>query len=556
MSLIDKFCRTDFTSYEDFYENFKINVPDNFNFGYDVVDAVAEENPERKALIWCDDTEEHDRTFTFKDISRLSNKTANYLVSKGIKKGDKIMLILKRNYQFWYVITALHKIGAIAIPATFLLTKKDIVYRNNIAGVKAIISANSEEIHKHVDDAVPDSPTLEYRFFVNSSGESREGWIDLDSEIEKFSDEFPRPTGEKATKNEDIMLIYFTSGTTGNPKMVAHNFKYPLGHIITAKFWHDLHPGSIHISVADTGWAKCAWGKIYGQWICEATMFVYDMEKFVPKLLIEKISKHKVTSFCAPPTIYRFMMRENMADYDLSSLEHACIAGEPLNPEIFNNFKELTGLNMMEGFGQSETVVALANFKWMTPKPGSMGKPSPVIGTMLVDENGYPVGPGEEGEIVFKADLKNPPPGLFTGYLEDEEKTRSCWHDGFYHTGDIAWMDEDGYVFYVGRDDDVIKSSGYRIGPFEVESALVEHPAVLETAITAVPDPIRGQIVKATVVLTNNYEPSDELIKELQDHVKQLTAPYKYPRVIEFVDELPKTYSGKIKRAQIRNNDK
>ncbi len=551
MSLVEKFCKTDYSSYEDFYNNFKINVPENFNYGYDVIDAIAAEKPDKTALVWCDDTEVNDKTFSFKDISDLSNKTANFLKAQGVKKGDAVMLILKRNYQFWYIMIALHKIGAVAIPATYLLTKKDIVYRNNAASVKAIISTNDEVVLEHIEAAVPDSETLEKLIIVNGE---REGWISFDDEVDKCSDSFPRPTGEEATTNNDIMLMYFTSGTTGNPKMAAHNFIYPLGHIITAKFWHDLNENDLHISVADTGWAKCAWGKLYGQWICEAALFVYDMEKFVPIKLLEKISKHKVTSFCAPPTIYRFMMQEDITKFDLSSLRSCCLAGEPLNPDIYNKFRELTGISMREGFGQTETVVALANFPWMTPKPGSMGKPSPALGVDIVKENGESCMAGEEGEIVFKAE-SGQVPGLFIKYYRDDERTKEKWYDGVYHTGDLAWIDEDGYVFYVGRDDDVIKSSGYRIGPFEIESALLEHPAVLETAITAVPDPIRGQVVKATIVLKKGYKPSEQLKKDLQNHVKRVTAPYKYPRIIEFVNELPKTTSGKIRRVAIREQD-
>lgn len=551
MSLVEKYCRTDFGSYKEFYNNFKIDVPENFNFGFDIVDETARLTPDKTALVWCDDTEEHDKIFTFSDISKLSNKAANFFKAQGVKKGDPVMLILKRNYQFWYIMPALHKIGAIAIPATYLLTKKDIVYRDNAASVKAIVATNDENVLAHVEASVDDSPTLEKLIMTNGR---REGWISFDEEIEKYPDTFKRPEGEEATSNDDIMLMYFTSGTTGNPKMAAHCFTYPLGHIITARFWHDLRDTDLHISVADTGWAKCAWGKLYGQWICGAALFVYDMEKFVPIKLLEKISKHKVTSFCAPPTIYRFMMQENITKFDLSSLRSCCLAGEPLSPDIYNKFKEITGISMREGFGQSETVVALANFPWMTPKPGSMGKPSPGLGVDIIKENGESCVAGEEGEIVFRAE-SGQYPGLFVKYYRDEQRTKEKWYGGIYHTGDIAWIDEDGYVFYIGRSDDVIKSSGYRIGPFEIESALLEHPSVLETAITAVPDPIRGQVVKATIVLRKGYKPSEQLKKDLQNHVKRITAPYKYPRIVEFVDELPKTTSGKIRRVAIREKD-
>jgi len=550
MSLLDKYCRTDYKSYEDFMENYSVKVPENFNFAFDVVDELAKTSPNKPALVWCNDNNE-ERIFSFKEISEITDKTANYFKSIGIEKGDRVMLILKRNYQFWYAIIALHKIGAVAIPATHLLTKKDLIYRNNAADVKAIISTNDKDILEHIESAESESPTLKIKAIANGK---REGWLSFDDGILNASSDFAKPTGEDMPQNEDIMLLYFTSGTTGNPKMVAHNFEYPLGHIITSKFWQNSQEGGLHLTVADTGWAKAAWGKLYGQWLCETSIFVYDMEKFVPKLLLDKLVKHKVTSFCAPPTIFRFLIKENLENFDLSALKYCCIAGEPLNPEIFYQFLKATGVKLMEGFGQTETIVTLANFPWMEPKPGSMGKPSPLFNIDIVDGEGKSCGVGEEGEIVIKIDGK-PPVGMFLGYHKDEELTNRVWYDGVYHTGDIAWKDEDGYFFYVGRSDDVIKSSGYRIGPFEVESALIEHPAVMETAITAVPDPVRGQVVKATIVLTKDYTPSEELKIELQDHVKKVTAPYKYPRIIEFVDELPKTISGKIRRVELREKD-
>ncbi|OQB13833.1 MAG: Acetyl-coenzyme A synthetase [Firmicutes bacterium ADurb.Bin193] len=551
MSLIEKYVRVDFKSYEDFVQNFSINVPDRFNFGYDVVDELAKTSPDSRALVWCNDRGE-DKTFTYKEISVLSNKTANFLLSLGIKKGDRVMLILKRNYQFWYAITALHKIGAVAVPATHLLTKKDLVYRNNRADIKAVICTNDELVLSHVEAAEPESPTLKIKLSANCK---RDGWIPFDEGVEAASEVFVKPADCDLPENGDIMLLYFTSGTSGNPKMVTHNFVYPLGHIITSKFWQNCQKDGLHLTIADTGWAKAVWGKLYGQWLCETAIFVYDMDKFVPDILLEKIAKYKVTSFCAPPTMYRFMLGEDFSKYDLSALKYCTIAGEPLNPEVYNKFFRFTGHKMMEGFGQTETVVTVANFPWMTPKPGSMGKPSPLYNIDIIDSEGKSCAIGDEGEIVVKIGDNPPPPGMFLGYHKDEELTNSVWHDGVYHTGDIAWKDEEGYYWYVGRNDDVIKSSGYRIGPFEVESALMEHPAVLETAITAVPDEIRGQIVKATIILAKGYSPSEELKKELQDHVKKVTAPYKYPRIIEFVDELPKTISGKIRRVQLREQD-
>jgi len=542
--------RIDFNSYEDFVENFKINVPDNFNFAYDVVDEIADATPDKVAIVWCDE-KGAEATFTFGQLKYYSNKAANFFKKVGIKKGDPVMLILKRRYEFWFAILALHKIGAICIPATHLLTSKDIIYRNNAADIKMIVSVAEDEVIKHVEDSMPSSPTLKTVALV---GGSKEGWLDFNKELEEASPEFVRPTGSDATQNDDIMLLYFTSGTTGMPKMVRHNFTYPLGHIITAKYWQNVEEDGLHLTVADTGWAKAVWGKIYGQWLAGSAVFVYDYDKFVPKDLLNVISKHSVTTFCAPPTIYRFFIKEDLSKYDLSKLKYCAVAGEPLNPEVYNQFLKATGIKLMEGYGQTELTVVLGTYPWMQPKPGSMGKPSPGYEVDIVDENGNSCDVGEEGQIVIRTG-KNIPTGMFGGYYRDEALTKKVWHDDVYYTGDMAWKDEDGYYWFVGRADDVIKSSGYRIGPFEVESALLEHPAVLECAITAVPDPVRGQIVKATVVLTKNYTPSDALVKELQDHVKKVTAPYKYPRIIEFVDELPKTISGKIRRVEIRQKD-
>ncbi len=550
--LLDRFLpRIEFDSYEDFKKNYKVNVPENFNFGFDIVDAWAEQEPEKMALTWCDD-HGGEKFFTFTDIKKLSNKTANYLKSLGVKKGSVVMMILRRRWEYWVCATAIHKIGAILIPATLQLTKKDIAYRAKAAEISTVICVNDPFVIEQVELAEKEADVIKNKIIV---GEKRSGWQNLNEEIEKFSDEFIRPAGSEATKWSDIMLAYFTSGTTGMPKIVQHNFSYPLGHIVTAKYWQRVQENKLHMSVSDSGWAKFGWGKIYGQWICGATIFAYDMDKFVPLNLLEKITKYGVTTFCAPPTMFRFMLQEDVTKFDLSCIKHCCIAGEPLNPEVFKKWYELTGLKLCEGFGQSESSVMLANFEWFEPIPGSMGKPSPLYDVRLIDADGNPCEDGDEGSIVVMDVKSNPPTGLFTGYYQDYELTEASLGGKFYDTGDMAWRDSKGYYWFIGRNDDVIKCSGYRIGPFEVESALLEHPSVVECAITAVPDPIRGQVVKATIVLAAGYSPSDELIRELQEHVKRVTAPYKYPRVVEFVDELPKTVGGKIKRAQIRHED-
>lgn len=548
MRIFEKYVKADYSSYEDFKENFKINVPERFNFAYDVVDELAEQKPDKKALVWVNENGT-EKTFTFADLKRLSDKAANYFRSLGIKKGDKVMLILKRHYEFWYTIMALHKIGAVTIPATHLLTKKDISYRVKAADIKMIICTNEGNVKDQVDLA-DDMPTLEIKALL----EEREGWLNYTKGVAQSSDVFVKPSEDDLPENNDVMLLYFTSGTTGMPKMVAHSYTYPLGHIPTAIFWQNVDPNGLHLTISDTGWAKSVWGKLYGQWLGETAVFVYDHERFIPHKMLEAICNNKVTTFCAPPTMYRYFIKEDLTKYDFSALKYTTIAGEPLNPEVYNQFKDATGLKMMEGFGQTETTLSVANFIYMEPKPGSMGKPSPLFDVSIVNDQDQPCECGETGEVVIRT--KEIPPGMFLGYYKDEELTKKAWHDGVYHTGDVAWKDEEGYFWFVGRTDDVIKSSGYRIGPFEVESALIEHPAVLETAITAVPHPVRGQVVKATIVLTKGYEPTEALKKELQDHVKKVTAPYKYPRVVEFVTELPKTISGKIRRVELREKDK
>jgi acetyl-CoA synthetase len=550
--MIEKYInQINFRDQEDFKANFKIKVPDQFNFAYDIVDEWAKTAPAKKALCWVNDRGEH-IDFTFKDMKEKSDAAASYFQSLGIGKGDKVMLILKRRYWYWFAVLGLHKIGAIAIPATHLLTKKDIVYRCNAADIKAIISVGEILVTQHVDDALPECPTLKY--CISIGPEVPGGWLDFRTGLETARP-FVKP--EHPNANADIMLLYFTSGTTGNPKMVIHNYTYPLGHIITSGYWQNLREDSLHLTLADTGWAKAAWGKLYGQWIMGACIFVYDHEKFTASDLLQIMQDYRVTSFCAPPTVYRFMILEDLSRYDLSSLHYCEVAGEPLNPSVYQTFYEATGLKLMEGFGQTETTVTIANFPWMTPKPGSMGIPSPAYDMDLITWDGRSCEDGEQGEIVFRTD-KSMPVGLFMGYYRDPELTGSVYHDQVYHTGDIAWRDEDGYYWFVGRNDDVIKSSGYRIGPFEVESALMTHPAVVECAITGVPDEVRGQVVKATIILSADYKAKagPELVKEIQDHVKRVTAPYKYPRIIEFVEELPKTISGKIRRVQIREEEK
>ncbi|MCQ2416484.1 MAG: AMP-binding protein [Oscillospiraceae bacterium] len=551
--LLDRFLpRIEFDSYEDFLENYRVNVPENFNFGWDIVDEWAKQDPEKKALLWLSKDKE-ERTFTFSEISRLSNQACHYFRSIGLRKGDVVLLILRRRWEYWVIATALHKLGVILIPGNLLFTTHDIAYRGNMAGVSAIIACDDAYIRTQVDGAAREITTLKKCIAV---AEPHEGWDFFTEEIAKYPDTFERPTDDQATTAKDTMLIYFTSGSTGMPKMVCHNYAHPLGHIVTAKYWHQVQDNKLHMSISDSGWAKFGWGKIYGQWICGAIQFVYDFTgRFNAKDILSVISQYKLTTFCAPPTMYRFMLQEDMTQYDLSSIQNFCNAGEPLNPEVFNRIYELTGKKMREGFGQTEGTVLIANFPWIDPKPGSTGKASPLYNIHLLREDGTECEDGEEGIITACGIDKVHPVGLFSAYYKNPELTEAVLGGENYDTGDVAWRDSHGYIWFVGRNDDVIKCSGYRIGPFEVESALLTHPAVVESAITGAPDPVRGQVVKATVVLAKGYTPSPELTKELQEHVKKETAPYKYPRVIEYVDELPKTLGGKIKRAQIRHND-
>ena len=517
---------------------------DKFNFAFDLIDRMGIEQPDKVAMLHIakDHTE---RRITFADMKRASSQVANYFKSLGIKKGDKVMLVLKRHYQFWFTMIALHKLGAVAIPATNQLKAHDIEYRINKAGIKMVVCTCDDHVPDEVDLAAADCPTLEHKLIVNGS---REGWRSYDEEYPLFSGKFERTADSPC--GEDLMLMYFTSGTTGNPKIAMHNYKYPLGHIITAKYWHCVNPDGLHLSISDTGWAKAAWGKIYGQWLCEAGLFTYDFDRFDANDILPMFAKYNITTFCAPPTMLRMMIKQDLSRFNLASIEHMTTAGEALNPEVFRQFENATGLQIMEGFGQTETTVALANLAGTTARLGSMGKPVPLYDIHLLDADGNEVPVGETGEICINV-ANGAPCGLFRGYYKDEEKTAECWYDGFYHTGDTAWRDEDGYFWYVGRVDDVIKSSGYRIGPFEIENVIMELPYVLECGVSAMPDEVRGQIVKASIVLVNGVEPTDELKKEIQDYVKQRTAPYKYPRVVVFRDSLPKTVSGKIQRNKL-----
>lgn len=561
---------------------FDPHVPEDYNFGYDVVDDIAINDPDRRAMVWLNpEGEEH--VFTFADMKKWSDKTANFLMSLGIRKGDKVLVILRRHYQFWFVATALAKIGAILVPATFMLKEHDMIYRLNEARIKAIIATDAGEIADVVEAVVDECPSVETLIMVSAGGggltpldengkpivedgvvigealsgedgicalpSDREGWHDFNSGVREASEVLER----QETKASEPMLLYFSSGTSGNPKMVLHDSLYSIGHLMTAKHWHNVNPDGVHFTIADTGWGKAVWGKYYGQWLMEACVFTYDFDRFHASDILNLIKKYDITTFCAPPTMYRMMMQETLEDYDLSSLEYCVTAGEALNPDLFEFWRDHTGLTIFEGFGQTETPLVIGNLTNSVPRPGSMGKPVPLYDIAILREDGTKCDIGETGEICISIDPH--PAGILMEYYQDPEKTSAAMHDGWYHTGDTAWEDEDGYYWYVGRNDDVIKSSGYRIGPFEIESVLLEHDAVKETAVTGVPDELRGYAVKATIVLADGFEPSEELTKELQDWVKHQTAPYKYPRIIEYVEELPRTVNGKIRRVAIREKD-
>lgn len=562
-------------------ETFSVHYPDNFNFGYDIVDDIAMNDPDRRAMIWCNpEGEEH--IFTFADMKRWSDKTANFLVDQGIKRGDYVLVVLRRHYQFWFVATALAKIGAVMVPATFMLKEHDLEYRLNGASISSIICTSVGEISQIADNVIDECPTVTSRILVNGAGGGttkyddegnliavagtvgaalsgeegicaasieRKGWADFNSGVRAASEVFER----RDTAAADPMLMYFSSGTSGNPKMVLHNSGYAVAHLITAKHWHNVQPDGVHFTIADTGWGKAVWGKYYGQWLMEACVLTYDFDRFNAGEILSLISKYQVTTLCCPPTMYRLMMSENFDAYDLSSLQYSTTAGEALNPDLFNFWKEHTGLTIFEGFGQTETPLTIANLKHSTPRSGSMGKPVPLYNVEIQRDDGSRCNTGETGEICIRMEPR--PAGIMMEYYRDPEKTANAIYDGWYHTGDTAWVDEDGYFWYVGRNDDVIKSSGYRIGPFEIESELLEHEAVRECAVTGVPDPVRGFAVKATVVLADGFTGSDELTRELQAWVKHRTAPYKYPRIVEYVDALPKTVNGKIRRVAIRQKD-
>lgn len=562
-------------------ETFSVHYPDNFNFGYDVVDDIAMNDPDRRAMIWCNpEGEEH--IFTFADMKRWSDKTANFLVDQGIKRGDYVLVVLRRHYQFWFVATALAKIGAVMVPATFMLKEHDLEYRLNGASISSIICTSVGEISQIADNVIDECPSVTSRILVNGAGGGttkyddegnliavagtvgaalsgeegicaasigRKGWVDFNSGVRAASEVFER----RDTVAADPMLMYFSSGTSGNPKMVLHNSGYAVAHLITAKHWHNVQPDGVHFTIADTGWGKAVWGKYYGQWLMEACVLTYDFDRFNAGEILSLISKYQVTTLCCPPTMYRLMMSENFDAYDLSSLQYSTTAGEALNPDLFNFWKEHTGLTIYEGFGQTETPLTIANLKHSTPRSGSMGKPVPLYDVEIQRDDGSRCNTGETGEICIRMEPR--PAGIMMEYYRDPEKTANAIYDGWYHTGDTAWVDEDGYFWYVGRNDDVIKSSGYRIGPFEIESELLEHEAVRECAVTGVPDPVRGFAVKATVVLADGFTGSDELTRELQAWVKHRTAPYKYPRIVEYVDALPKTVNGKIRRVAIRQKD-
>jgi acetyl-CoA synthetase len=552
-SLLHKFVqRADFSSYEEFNEGFRIDIPECFNFAYDVADVYADENPDKVALVWCSDSEE--KILTFRDLKILSNKAANVFRKYGIGKGDVVMLVLRSRWEFWVALVALHKLGAVALPTSHLLAGKDYIYRIKRADLRMVVSVADERVMGEIDSAFDDldRPSM-VRAWLGGAA-SKDGWIDFAREMQTASAEFIRPSGEEATRNDDTLLAYFTSGTAGHPKMVRHDQTYPLGHILTAKYWQQVEEDRLHYTLAETGWAKSAWGQIYGQWIAGAPVFIYDFESLDIGKMTKRMAQHGVATFCAPLSIFSLMIKKGVASYDLSTLRYAVTTGEPLTSQIYQGFLEATGLRLREGYGQTETVAIIANYPWMKVKPGSMGKPSPGYNIVLLDKDGRACDVGDEGEIAIETRGRRAL-GLHLDHHR-EMNGDEAGTEGYYRTGDTAWRDEDGYFWFVGRTDDLIKTSGYRVGPFEVESALLSHRAVLECAVTGVPDAKRGQVVKATIVLAEGIEESEDLKRELQGHVKQLIAPYKYPRIIEFAEGLPKTISGKIRRLEIREKDR
>lgn len=558
MPIYEKFTgrsRESFSSLEDCLKNYKISCPDDFNFAYDVIDVLGTEKPDKRAILYISN-EGEEKQFTFGDVMRMSNKAANYFTSLGIAKGDRVLLVLKRSYLFWFALLGLHKIGAIVVPASNMLKAKDYIYRCNKAEIKCVIITADGDCTTYFDEGFAECETVSIKL-VNKHKSIGNGWLDFEAGLEAADDKWTRPVGDSATKATDTMLICFSSGTTGYPKIITHDFRYPLGHISTGVFWHRVVDGGLHFAISDTGWMKAFWGKLYGQWMGETAIMIYDFDKFDGADILSKLEKYRVTTFCCPPTMYRMILQNNVSKYDLSSIVNCCTAGEALNAEIFRQWKEATGLEIHEGFGMSETPVCISTlYPWMTPIPGAIGLPSPGLDVHILDEFGNYCQRGTVGEICIRADsVEDRPFGILSGYNFDEEETAQAFRGGFFHTGDLAYRDEKGLFVYFGRNDDVIKSSGYRIGPFEIESVLLEHPAVLEVAVTGVPDPVRGFVVKATIVLQHGFYSSDKLVKELQDYVKKNTAPYKYPRIIEFVDELPKTISNKVRRVAIREKD-
>ncbi len=558
MPIYEKFVgahRDDFLSLKDAQKNYKLTWSEDFNFAYDVMDVLGTEKPDKLAMVWVSKDGEEKR-FTFEDMMKMSNKVANYLRYLGVKKGDRVLLVMKRSYYFWLTVLALHKIGAVMVQATFMLTPKEYVYRCNKAGIKYAIFTGDGNCTEQFDEREDEYETMKRKMVLGHK--NAPGWLDFEDGVENASDEWVRPTGKDAIFANDTSILGFTSGTNGYPKMVLHDFRYPLGHIMTGVFWHRVVDGGLHFTISDTGWLKSLWGKMYGQWFGESAVLVYDFDKFDAVDILEKLEKYKVTTFCVPPTMYRLLLQQDVKKYDLSSLTHCCTAGEALSPEIFNNWKEATGLELYEGFGQTETTLCIATiYPWTKPVPGAMGLPVPGFDVHILDDDGENASHGSNGEICIRTlSTDRHPCGLMRSYNANPEDTERAIYKGYYHTGDVAYRDEFGLFRYVGRNDDVIKSSGYRISPFEIESVMLEHPAVFEVAVTGVPDPVRGFAVKATVALKEGYVGSDELTKELQTYVKKNTAPYKYPRVIEYVDALPKTFNGKIRRVEIRNNDK
>ncbi|MCL2508407.1 MAG: AMP-binding protein [Oscillospiraceae bacterium] len=558
MAIYEKFIakpREAFTSLEDVRKNLGLHWDEDFNFAYDVIDVLGTEKPDKLAMVWVS-AQGEEKYFTFKDIMTESSRAANYLYSLGIRKGDPVMLVLKRSYWFWFVLLGLHKIGAVAIQSTDMLMPRDYIYRCNSAEIKAVIITGDGESTAQFDKAAPECPTVRHKF-VTKHKQAGEGWIDFEDGFAAASADWARPEGDEATKVGDVMMLAFSSGTTGYPKMILHDFTYPLGHLVTGVFWHRVIDGGLHFTISDTGWLKSLWGKLYGQWLGESAVFTYDFDKFDGADILQKMDKYKVTTFCVPPTMYRLILQNDLSKYDLSSLKHCCTAGEALNPQIFNEWKQCTGLEIFEGFGQTETTLCLATlYPFTKPVPGCIGLSVPGYDVRIMDADGHECEPGVTGEIcILYESFEKRPRGLMQCYYKNDDSNKESFAGGYYHTGDTAFRDENGYVNYIGRNDDLIKSSGYRIGPFEVESVLLEHPSVLEVAVTGVPDPVRGFNVKATIVLKPGFEASDALVKELQNFVKTNTAPYKYPRVVEFVEKLPKTFNGKIKRVEIRQKD-